>query len=168
MSEVTKFGLCEISRGGEHWSEIKESKSGNFVHINDYETLELQYNAVNMEAKEYCDELFELRDELASANAKIAELQAVVDDTSDDPYSFTTYCSNLIYEYDKEIEALKLQLEQAEKVIEFYANDAFRELEPNSGYEIFLVNEDKADVNGTLTGGKLARSYLTTKTHGEL
>lgn len=75
----------------------------------------------------------------------------------------TAFCEMVkLADHEAEIAKLKEQLKEAEKVIEFYAEN-FVELEPNSGYAIFIVEEDKEEINGNLKAGKLARQYLAKK-----
>lgn len=49
MSEVTRYDLVDISKNGEHWSEIRETKHGNFIHLTDYQAAQAKIK--ELEAK---------------------------------------------------------------------------------------------------------------------
>lgn len=50
---------------------------------------------------------------------KVDELENVINSACDEePYSFSSYCSGLIYNHDKEIEEIKKKLEKAKECIE--------------------------------------------------
>jgi hypothetical protein len=79
---------------------------------------------------------------------------------------------NSIFILKTKYDALKLQLEAAEKVIAFYADEANWGQDLNTysrhmDFDCILQDSDNHYSKESLCGGKLARTYLTTKTQGE-
>lgn len=49
MSEVTRYDLVDISKNGERWSEIRETKHGNFIYLTDYQDAQAKIKELEFE-----------------------------------------------------------------------------------------------------------------------
>lgn len=112
---------------------------------------EIHY-AINQFTKHKDEEICELK-------KKIEELENVINSACDEePYSFSSYCSGLIYNHDKEIEEIKKKLEKADGVIKFYADK--NNWEAIAGHTKFMSNLKVDDCAFLNCGGGMARAYL--------
>jgi predicted nucleic acid-binding Zn-ribbon protein len=73
MSEVKRY-----DRVGDNDPCMYELYDGDYVLYTDYDTLEKQYEAANMEAKDYCDEMFELREKLKAAQKQLNKANELI------------------------------------------------------------------------------------------
>ena len=87
------------SCASQYESEIEELKKWNDEFKNRLELSTKEIRKIEKEKTEF--------------KKKVDELENVINSACDeDPYSFSSYCSGLIYNHDKEIEEIKKKLEK--------------------------------------------------------